>query len=112
MPPPLLSPPCAPAILVAAGVFIATAAARGDDVMACRDERGGVIVTFTWSKLSDSPGCEPNTSLGVLVVSCKKAAEEGKIGIHVECLLHIRVFARKGANKNTARGEKIRKTLS
>jgi hypothetical protein len=40
------------------------------------------------------------------------AAEEGKIGIHGECLLLIRVFARKGANKNTARGEKIQKTLS
>ncbi len=39
------------------------------------------------------------------------AAEEGKIGIHRECLLHIRVFACKGANKNTARGEKIRKTV-
>ena len=39
------------------------------------------------------------------------AVEEGKIGIHGECLLLICVFARKGANKNTARGKKIQKTL-
>jgi hypothetical protein len=67
VPPPLLSPPCVPTILVAAGVFIATVAAHDDDVMACRNERGGGIVTFTRSELSDSPWCEPNTSLRVWV---------------------------------------------
>ena len=32
-------------------------------VMACHNGRGGVSATSTRSKLSDSPRCEPNTSL-------------------------------------------------